>query len=173
MILLYKLFTTFFMIGAVAFGGGYVMIPLIDRQIVEQLHWLTGPEFADVVAIAEMTPGPIAVNAATFVGFKLAGPAGSIVATVGVILPSFLLVLLLATLVSKISQSPKLAAALSGIRPVVVGLITSAVWSLGHKTLLDLKSWIVAAAILMALLRTRVHPIWLIFAAGVTGMLFF
>jgi chromate transporter len=171
--LLWQLFYTFFFIGALSFGGGYVMIPLIDRQIVSQLHWLTSTQFTDIVAIAEMTPGPIAVNSATFVGFNLAGVPGTIVATLGVVLPSFLLVLALAMLVKRFSQSAWLNSALRGIRPVVVGLIASAVWTVGQKTLLDLKSWVLALVMLVLLLRTKIHPILLIVASGVIGLLFF
>lgn len=173
MSLLWQLFYTFFYIGALAFGGGYVMIPLIDRQIVAHLHWLTATQFTDIVAIAEMTPGPIAVNSATFVGFQVAGVPGSIVATIGVVLPSFMLVLGLAMLVKRFSQTSWLNAALSGVRPVVVGLIASAVWSVGQKTLLDLRSWLLAAVMLLLLLRTKIHPILLIVASGVLGVLLF
>lgn len=173
MTLLWQLFYTFFQIGALSFGGGYVMIPLIDRQIVTQLHWLTATQFTDIVAIAEMTPGPIAINSATFVGFQVAGVIGSVVATIGVVLPSFLLVLVLAMLVKRFSQSVWLNSALSGIRPVVVGLIASAVWSVGQKTLLDLRSWVLAIVMLTLLVRSKIHPILLIVASGVIGVLFF
>ena len=149
------------------------MIPLIDSQVVEKLHWLTSTEFADIVAIAEMTPGPIAINTATFVGFKMAGPLGSVIATIGVVVPSFIIVMILARLVTRFSESPYLQAALGGIRPVVVGLIASAAWSFGAKTLVDLKSWILAGVMLLALVKTKISPILLIVASFVIGILFF
>jgi chromate transporter len=169
----WQLFYTFAFIGSLAFGGGYVMIPLIDRQVVETLGWLTSTEFADVVAIAEMTPGPIAINTASYVGFKLGGVLGSVVATIGVVVPSFIIVMILAKLVSHFSNSPYLKAALSGIRPVVVGLIASAAWSFGAKTLLDLKSWILAGVMLLALTKTKINPILLILASFVIGIILF
>ncbi|HBK86907.1 MAG TPA: chromate transporter [Firmicutes bacterium] len=169
----WQLFYTFAFIGSLAFGGGYVMIPLIDSQVVEKLHWLTSTEFADIVAIAEMTPGPIAINTATFVGFKMAGPLGSVIATIGVVVPSFIIVMILAKLVTRFSESPYLQAALGGIRPVVVGLIASAAWSFGAKTLVDLKSWILAGVMLLALVKTKISPILLIVASFVIGILFF
>ncbi len=173
MSILWQLFYTFFFIGSLAFGGGYVMIPLIDRQIVVQLGWLTPTQFIDIVAIAEMTPGPIAVNSATFVGFQKAGVLGSVTATIGVVLPSFLIVLALALLVQRFSQSAWLKAALGGIRPVVVGLIASAVWSVGKETLVDWQSWLLAGVMFVLLIRTRIHPILLIAISGVLGVLFF
>lgn len=171
--ILWQLFYTFAFIGSLAFGGGYVMIPLIDRQIVEQLQWITSTEFADMVAIAEMTPGPIAINTATFVGYKMAGPLGSVVATTGVVVPSFIIVMLLAKLVARFSDSPYLKAALSGIRPVVVGLIASAAWTFAEKTLIDLKSCILAGIVLLALTRTKLHPILLIIGSAIAGIIFF
>lgn len=173
MSILWQLFYTFFFIGSLAFGGGYVMIPLIDRQIVGSLGWLTPTQFIDIVAIAEMTPGPIAVNSATFVGFQRAGVIGSITATAGVVLPSFLIVLALAMLVQRFSQSIWLKSALSGVRPVVVGLIASAVWSVGKETMVNWQSWLLASVMFVLLVRTRIHPILLIAASGVLGILFF
>ncbi|HHW98073.1 MAG TPA: chromate transporter [Firmicutes bacterium] len=171
--ILLKLLFTFAFIGSLAFGGGYVMIPLIDSQVVEKLGWLTSTEFADIVAIAEMTPGPIAINTATYVGFKMAGVLGSVVATTGVVAPSFIIVMILAKLVNRFSKSPYLQWALSGVRPVVVGLIASAAWSFGAKTLVDLKSWILAGAMLLALAKTKINPILLILASFILGILFF
>ncbi len=173
MSILWQLFYTFFMIGSLAFGGGYVMIPLLDRQIVNTLGWLTPNQFIDIVAIAEMTPGPIAVNSATFVGFQRAGILGSVVATTGVVLPSFLIVVAIAILVQRFSNSERLRCAICGVRPVVVGMIASAVWSVGKQTLLDWKSWLLAIVMLLLLLRAKVHPILLIAASGLLGLLFF
>ncbi len=169
----WQLFFTFAFIGSLAFGGGYVMIPLIDSQVVGKLGWLTSTEFADIVAIAEMTPGPIAINTATYVGFKMGGVLGSVIATAGVVAPSFIIVMILATLVKRFSNSPYLQWALSGIRPVVVGLIASAAWNFGAKTLVDLKSWILAGVMLLALVKTKINPILLILASFVLGILFF
>lgn len=169
----WQLFSTFVFIGSFAFGGGYVMLPLIDAQVVQKLAWLSNLEFANILAIAEMTPGPVAINTATFVGFKMAGPVGSIIATMGVVAPSFFFVMMLTLLVNRFNDSPFLMPALGGIRPVVIGLIASAAWTFGSKTLVDLKSWVMAAVMLFALVKTKINPIFLIMASFVIGIIFF
>ncbi|NLW16493.1 MAG: chromate transporter, partial [Firmicutes bacterium] len=122
---------------------------------------------------AEMTPGPIAINTATYVGFKMGGVLGSVIATTGVVAPSFIIVMILAKLVNRFSNSPYLQWALSGVRPVVVGLIASAAWSFGARTLVDLKSWILAGVMLLALAKPKINPILMILASFVLGILFF
>ena len=117
---------TFFTIGLFSFGGGYAMVPLMEREIAAH-GWLAAREFADIVAISQMTPGPIAVNAATYIGFRVAGVAGSAAATLGVFLPSLILVLLVARFLRKFKESRGVEGVLSGIRPATVGLIASAV----------------------------------------------
>jgi len=169
----FLLFKTFFIVGLFGFGGGYAMLPLMQTEIVTKQAWLTTQEFADIIAVAEITPGPIAINTATYVGFRMAGVLGSVVATAGVVFPSFVIVMILARVVAHFSNSVYLQTALGGIRPVVVGLIASAAWSFGAKTLIDLKSWLVAAAVLLALAKTKINPILLIIASFGVGILFF
>jgi len=123
---LLKLFWMFFKIGLFSFGGGYAMIPMIQQELSIN-GWMTPAEFADVVAISEMTPGPIAVNSATYVGYNTAGVAGSFMATLGVSLPSFIIVVLLVRFFTKFRQSRAFSAALKGIRPATIGLMSSAV----------------------------------------------
>ncbi|WHH61326.1 chromate transporter [Petroclostridium sp. X23] len=124
--ILFKLFWTFFKIGLFSFGGGYAMIPLIQEEI-QANGWIEAQEFADIVAISQMTPGPIAVNAATYIGVKTAGVLGSVAATLGVSLPSFILVILIAGVMVKFKQNSGVESVLRGIRPVTIGLISSAV----------------------------------------------
>lgn len=121
-----QLFWTFFKIGLFSFGGGYAMIPLIQKEI-EANGWIASTEFADIVAISQMTPGPIAVNAATYIGVKTAGITGSIFATLGVSLPSFILIVIIARFFSKFKHNLIVDSVLKGIRPVTIGLISSAV----------------------------------------------
>lgn len=121
-----KLFWAFFKIGMFSFGGGYVMIPLIQREI-ETNQWLDPRDFADIVAISQMTPGPLAVNAATYVGVKVAGIAGSFFATLGVSLPSFILVILVAKFFMHFKENSSVNSVLKGIRPVTVGMMAAAV----------------------------------------------
>lgn len=121
--LLWELFITFFTIGSTAFGGGYAVMPLITRYIVEQRHWLSIIELADVTSISQMTPGPIILNSATFVGVKMAGFMGGVVATLGSVLPSFLILLVLGYYFFKNSNLDFVQAILKGLRPAIVGLI--------------------------------------------------
>lgn len=123
MLILWELFVTFLTIGSTAFGGGYAVMPLITRYIVEQRHWLSIIELADVTSISQMTPGPIILNSATFVGVKMAGFMGGVVATLGSILPSFLILLVLGHYYFKHSNLDFVQAILKGLRPAIVGLI--------------------------------------------------
>lgn len=124
--MLLELFWAFFQIGAMSIGGGYAAMPLIRAQVVELHGWLTMTEFTDLVTIAEMTPGPIAINGATFVGTQLAGLTGAIVATIGCVLPSSAIVLMLAFLYNRFKKLTVIQGILSGLRPAVVALIASA-----------------------------------------------
>lgn len=121
-----QLFLAFFQIGAFSFGGGYAAMPLIQAQVIEKYHWLTMSDFTDLVTIAEMTPGPIAVNAATFVGNRVAGIPGALCGTLGVILPSCVFVTLLAWLYTRYRSLALLQTVLSFLRPAVVAMIFTA-----------------------------------------------
>lgn len=123
---LLSLFISFFQVGLFSIGGGYAAMPLIKAQAVDIHHWITATEFADLVTIAEMTPGPIAINAATFVGMRVAGVLGAVLATLGNILPSCIIMLILARLYEKYSKQTLLKQILGGVRPVVVAAIFSA-----------------------------------------------
>ena len=123
---LLKIFLTFFKIGAFTFGGGYAMIPLIQKEAVEKYHWVTDEDILDIVAIAESTPGPIAINAATFVGFHVAGFAGAVVATLGVVLPSFAIILGLSYLLLQFQNLEAVRYAFNGIRVGVLVLMLKA-----------------------------------------------
>jgi chromate transporter len=120
------LLVSFFKIGLFGFGGGYAMVPLLEREISAH-GWLSPTEFLDIVAISEMTPGPIAVNAATYIGFRTAGVVGALIATLGLVLPSLILVVLAARFFLRFQEKPAVQAVLGGIRPVTIGLIGSAV----------------------------------------------
>lgn len=122
----WQLFLAFLQIGAFSFGGGYAAMPLIQAQVVEQYGWLSQNDFADLVTIAEMTPGPIAVNAATFVGNQVAGIGGAVVSTVGVILPSCCFVTILAWIYTKCRKINTLQGILKSLRPAVVAMILTA-----------------------------------------------
>lgn len=173
MSMIIQLFISFFSIGFFSYGGGYAMIPLIEREIVTTRGWLTVQEFIDILAIAEVTPGPIAINSATFVGYKVAGVFGSVAATMGVVAPSLLVIMLLAWLFLRYQGAPQLKAAFAAIRPAVVILIFMAAISVGKKTITDIRSVILAVTVLGLMLKTKINPILLLLASGVVGIFLF
>ena len=126
LLLLLDLYISFFQVGLFSFGGGYAALPLIQNQIVTIHHWLTVGEMADVITISQMTPGPIAINAATFVGTRVSGILGSVVATLGFVTPSCIIVLTLSYFYFKYKDLHVVQGVLQGIRPVVVSLIATA-----------------------------------------------
>ena len=137
--ILFELFFTFFKIGALTFGGGYAMIPFVREQVL--LHgWLTEEELLNMIAVSESTPGPIAVNMATFVGSNEAGVLGSIAATLGVVLPSFIIILIIASLLKNFLKYNGVKAFLSGVRPCVVSLILGTAFTLLLSVLLGIGS---------------------------------
>ena len=120
-----ELFFSFLQIGLLSFGGGYAAMPLVEKQVIDVRHWMTQAEFTDIITIDELTPGPIAINAATFVGTKMAGVGGALAATFGCILPSCIIALLMAKLYYKYRSLPIITGALSGLRAMVVALIAT------------------------------------------------
>jgi len=156
------------------FGGGYAAIPFIQREIIEMRNWLTTKEFIDILAISEMTPGPIAVNSATFIGYKLAGFWGGLFATIGVVLPAFLAILLVATFFYTYRTHPLVEATFRGIRPAVIGLISAALFSLAKGGMIvDWKAGVTATLVFFAVVYLKIHPIWLILLCGMLGFLIY
>lgn len=125
-----QLFLIFLKIGAFTFGGGYAMIPLIQKEIVENKNWITNDDILEIVAIAESTPGPIAINSATFVGYRVCGFWGALLATLGVVLPSFVLILAVSFILKKFQQVKAVQYAFRGIRAGVLALVLKALWSM-------------------------------------------
>jgi len=171
--ILFELFARFFTIGLFSFGGGYAMIPLIEREIVRNQAWLTAQQFIDILAIAEITPGPIAINSATFVGYKMGGLWGGLAATLGVVAPSLLAVMTMAYLFVRFQGAPQLKAALSAVRPVVVVLIFSAAITVGRQTVTNWPSAAIATVVFVLMLKTKINPILLLIAAGFAGVIIF
>lgn len=166
-----KLFITFLKIGSFSFGGGYAMLPLIEEEIVYIHHWLTHEEFIDIIAISQMSPGPISVNAATFVGLKHLNIMGSAVATIGVVLTSFFLVITLAKIIILYRNTLFIEGIFSGIRPAVIGLIAAACVSLFRTSVVDVKSLIIGMIALVILYKTKLHPISIIMLSGFLGII--
>ncbi len=168
-----QLFLTFFKIGLFSFGGGYAMLPLIQQEMVANSNWLTLSEFIDLVAISQVTPGPIAINAATFVGYKMAGVFGSVAATSGVVTPSLLIVLSLTRLFLKYNTLDAVQAAFTGIRPALVALIAAAIWGILPSSMQSASSWVISIAAFVAIRQFRLDPILtLLLAAGIGTVLY-
>uniref|UniRef100_A0A7C5TJS2 Chromate transporter n=1 Tax=Ignisphaera aggregans TaxID=334771 RepID=A0A7C5TJS2_9CREN len=171
------LFITFLKIGAVMFGGGYAMIPILRYEVVDRNKWLSEEEFIDIIAIAESTPGPIAINSATYIGYKLGGVIGALIATMGIVTPAFIAILAIATVLSKFYSHIITRSILFGIRGAVVGLIASAfivVLRGVFKQLTISQSIItiaIAIAVFIAVVKLNVDPIILILIAAVIGLL--
>ncbi len=140
------LFLTFLRIGAFTFGGGYAMIPLIQKEIVENKKWLTDEDILEIIAISESTPGPIAINSATFVGKRVAGFFGALVSTLGVILPSFLIIFTISLVLEKFKDIKAVQYAFEGIRAGVLALIVKALWSMYKQSPKNAVAYIVMAS---------------------------
>lgn len=173
MYLYLKLFLVFIKIGAFSFGGGYSMIPLISREIVETNKWLTMQEFIDVVAISQATPGPIGINSATYVGYKVGGFLGSLVATTGVVLPSLAIMVVLGTLFLKYRQLVVVQDIFSGVRPAVAALIVAAAVSVFRSSITGVVPVIIAAVAVTGILAFRLDPVLFICLAGIVGFLLY
>lgn len=169
-----QLFLSYLKIGFFGFGGGYAMISLIYNEVVEQNGWLTAEQLTDVAAISQMTPGPIAINCATYVGYTVTGNAlGSLVATFAVCLPSLTLMLLATKFYFKLRGNRQFEGAMSGMQPMMIGLIlSSALMLLGPTTFIDWKSWVIFAGCFVASVK-RVNPILLIVLSAVVGIVLY
>ncbi|WP_186429115.1 chromate transporter [Clostridium sp. BSD9I1] len=168
-----QLFLSFLKIGAFSFGGGYAMLPLIEREIVKNHNWISYREFIDIIGISQMTPGPIAINSATFVGYKVGGVLGSTAASIGVVTTSFILVSIATHYIMKFKESRVIKSAFMGMRPALIALILSAFWSLAKTSYTDVKSAIIGILTLVMLLSKRIHPIMVIVVAGVLGVILY
>jgi len=163
--LLLTLAAIFLRMGSVTFGGGLVMIPLIESEVVNTHHWLTHQEFADATALGQITPGPVLITA-TFVGYRVAGTLGALVATISVFLPAFLMTIAAASSLRRFRDNEQVQAFLRGIAPAVVGLLVAAALSIGRS---GIHSWVGISIMLLAmftLIRFRPNPFWVIFGAG-------
>ena len=166
--MLLQLFTTFFKIGLFTFGGGYAMIPLIQREVIEKHKWISDKDFLDMLVLAQSSPGPIAVNTAVFVGYKMRGVVGAIATTLGTVLPSFIVILLLALFFAEVRDNRYVDAAFRAMRPAVVALIIAPLMGLvkGMKWYLAA----LAAAVAVAVWYFGISPMYLIGAGVVVGV---
>ena len=168
--LLWELFLTFAKVGVMTFGGGMAMLPILQREVVENKGWATDEELVDYFAIGQCTPGIIAVNTATFVGQKQRGVVGGIVATLGIVFPSLLIITVLAGVINSFSHLDWVQHAFSGIRACVCVLIFNAVVKLWKKSVVDKKTLALYAVILLASLLTDLSPVIFVLFAAVSGI---
>lgn len=168
---LWKLFSSFFLIGGLTFGGGYAMLPLLEREVVERHHWATSEELLDYFAIGQCTPGVIAVNTATIVGYRQGKLLGAAAATLGVVTPSLLIIMSLAGVLQQFSHLEWVSHAFGGIRAVVCVLIFSAVMKMFQKSIVDRFTLVLFLLSLVVMLWFDVTPIYLVLASGLIGWL--
>lgn len=166
-----ELFVTFAKIGVMTFGGGLAMLPMLTREVVEHKEWATEEELLDYYAIGQCTPGIIAVNTATFIGYNQMGVAGGIVATMGVILPSIVIILLIASVLSRFISEPAVVHALCGIRAVVCALLLKTVIGLGKKSLTDKVCVAICLAAFVLAAFTPVSTVLVVVLAAAAGIL--
>ena len=168
---LFDLFWTFCKIGALTFGGGYAMLPLIQREIVENKKWSTEKEILDYYAVGQCTPGVIAVNTATFIGYKLRGIIVGIVATLGVIFPSIVIILIIATFLQNFADLAIVQSAFAGIRVAVVALIITTVVKLIKSSIKDYLGVIIAIIAFVISAFIGLSPVYVVIAAALTGFI--
>ncbi|HHY97665.1 MAG TPA: chromate transporter [Firmicutes bacterium] len=170
---LFQLFLSFFKIGLFSFGGGYAMIPLIQREIVTLHKWLNMEQFLDILAISQITPGPIAINSATFVGYKVGGILGSVLATFGVVLPAVIVILILTYFFLKYKNLEPVKAMFRGIRPAVVSLILAATVMIVPSSISDISGVAIAILTFLFIRRFKLDPILALVIAAVAGILIY
>ena len=162
-----KIFTCFAKIGAFTIGGGYAMIPIIQREVVKKNKWISEEDFLDVLAISQSAPGILAVNISIFLGYRLRGTRGSIVATLGSALPSFLIILLIAMFFAGYQDNPTIVSIFKGIRPVVVSLIAVPMINMAKKAKLNIYTGMLAAATALLIVFLKVSPLYILLVTGV------
>lgn len=169
--LLWEIFFTFFKISPVSFGGGYAMIPLLERAVTKDKKWVKQEDIADVLVIAQTVPGSIAVNTATFIGYRIAGFSGAVIGTLGIVTPTFIIVLLLASLFLNFQHLPLVEAAFKGIRPAIIALIMYAAFLIGKSSIFNWATKLIAIVALLIFLLMPVHPIFVLLLGGLTGII--
>ena len=167
----WTLFWTFCRIGGLTFGGGYAMLPMLEKEVVERQHWTTQEQLLDYFAIGQCTPGIIAVNTATFIGYNRRGVLGAIVATLGVVFPSFVIISLISAVLSNFAHIAMVQHAFSGIRVAVCGLILQAVIKLLKSSVKNAMGWILLAITFLAVVLFDLSPVIVVLAAALPGIL--
>lgn len=168
---LLELFWTFFKIGGFTFGGGHAMIPLIQKETVENKKWITDDDILEIIAIAESTPGPVAINSATFVGYRTAGFWGAVFATLGVVLPSFAIILAIAYLLDNFMEIKAVQYAFKGINAGVLALLFKALWNMYKKSPKSWAAYVVMGASFLLTAILKVNLFIVIVGCAVFGLI--
>lgn len=170
----FKLFYVFFKVGLFSFGGGYAILPLMQHEVVDVYKWISFQEFMEIVAISQITPGPISINLATHVGYRVAQTLGSTIATASVILPSLIIITIIVIFLKKFSKLPVVQRIFKSLRVTIVGLILAAALALFvGENFIDYKSYIIFAMVLIGGLFFKIGSIALIIFSGVAGFIFY
>ena len=167
---LWSLFCTFFKIGGFTFGGGYAMIPLIQKEAVENKQWVTDDDILEIIAIAESTPGPIAINSATFVGYRTCGVLGAACATLGVVLPSFVIILLISFVLEQFQEIKAVQYAFNGIRAGVLALLFKALWGMYKKSPKGWAAYVIMGAAFVLTAFVKINVLVVIVFCAVFGL---
>ncbi|MRH43304.1 chromate transporter [Aquibacillus halophilus] len=165
-----QIFLSFLKIGPATFGGGYAMIPMIEREVVDKKKWIRNKDVTEIFAIAESVPGAIAINSATFIGYRLAGVRGAVAAMVGVLLPTFIIVVILSMLFLIVKDNPHIESAFIAIRATIVALIVYAAYKIGMTAVYDKTTLGIATVTTAILFFLHVHPVVVIISGIFTGM---
>lgn len=176
--MLWELFWTFFKLGFISFGGGYAMLPVIEHEALSH-HWMTAEQYTEAIALAGMAPGPIAMNSAVYVGYTASGWIGSIVASLGVVMPSAIIMLLIATIFYRVYDNHWVQSALDGMKPALVALIAYAAVNMAMHS--GLATWTASsllpvaifACALLTLMKLKLHPIAVILLSGIAGIVIY
>ena len=168
---LLEMFLTFARIGGLTFGGGYAMLPMLQKEVVEHRHWATEDELMDYYAVGQCTPGVIAVNTATFIGYRQRGVIGAIAATLGVVFPSLVIITIIAAFISNVAEMPAVMNAFAGIRVCVVVLILNAVLKLMKKGVVDKPTAVIAVLVFLGSVLTDLSPAVFVVLSGIAGIL--
>lgn len=166
-----QLFWLFFKIGPSTFGGGYAMIPVLEREMVEKRGWISRQEMNDLMSLAGSAPGGVGVNASAFIGYRIGKVPGAVAATVGITLPTFLIVFILSSIYSVFQHEPKVQAAMKGIHGAIIGLIAVAAYNMAKNALFDRTTITIAAVSLIVLMVTSINPTFMILIGLVLGMI--
>lgn len=168
----WNLFTCFFELGLFTIGGGMAMVPLMQEKVCEERHWMTDEEVLDCIAVCQSLPGVVAINMATYIGYYKKGLKGALVSTFGVLLPSFVIIILVVSILKSVEQNPYVQGALEGIKAAATGLIAFAAYKMSKQTLTGIFQWVMAAFALLLVAFLKISAVYVIIAGILAGEIY-